>query len=91
MDSKKNSLFRRIREILTSYEEKGITKNSLITILENEGTATRRTFYYFYNNGDLTSENVLEIRLIKKQQRCFPVKTSAFNTNSQSGERIGTI
>lgn len=73
--SKKQAIFEKISEVLSEYELTGITKNELVRILQQEGIASRMTFYeYFKEMADPKKANIIQMRIPKGKINaiCFP-------------------
>ena len=74
-ESKKQPIFEKISEIVSKYELTGITKNELVRILQQEGIASRMTFYeYFDAMTDPKGANIIQMRVPKGKINaiCFP-------------------
>jgi len=74
-ESKKKPIFEKIREVISKYELTGITKNELVRILQQEGVASRVTFYeYFDEMADPKRANIIRnvVPKGKINSLCFP-------------------
>jgi len=73
--SKKQVIFEKISEVVSEYELTGITKNELVRILQQEGIASRMTFYeYFDAMIDPKGANIIQMIVPKGKINaiCFP-------------------
>ncbi|MDF2426049.1 MAG: hypothetical protein OPY08_06420 [Nitrosopumilus sp.] len=74
-ESKKQPIFEKISEVVSEYELTGITKNELVRILQQEGIASRMTFYeYLDAMVDPKGANTIQMIVPKGQINaiCFP-------------------
>ena len=74
-ESKKQPIFEKISEVVSEYELTGITKNELVRILQQEGIASRMTFYeYFGAMIDPKGANIIQMIVPKGKINaiCFP-------------------
>jgi len=78
-ESKKKIIFKKTREIISKYELTGITKNELVRILQEEGIASRVTFYdYFDEMADSKKGNIIRnvVPKGKINSLCFPTPSN---------------
>lgn len=79
--SKKKEIFEKTREIISRYEQTGISKNILIEELQREQVASRITVLaYLPEMTDPKRGNIIELRVPegKINPLCFPTKSNLF-------------
>lgn len=77
--SKKQQIFEKTREIISQYEQTGISKNALIQELQDEQVASRMTVLeYLPEMTDPRRGNIIELKIPKGKINpiCFPTKSN---------------